>query len=131
MGQDSIRPAILLNSYKALSGVTAIDTAIGPALTTPSPMRSTSKLAPPGYTKRTVVAPWSPETPSRRQATQALETLAGVAKAELVTDMNKEAASDSEGESEQTLLVAEQLEDGVDVAAEKSQLASRKRRRVR
>jgi hypothetical protein len=94
-------------------------------------MRSTSKLAPPRYTKRTVVALWSLETPSCQQATQALETLARVAKAKLVTDMNKEAASDSEGELEQTLLVVEQLEDGVDVAAKKSQLASRKRHRVR
>jgi hypothetical protein len=45
--------------------------------------------------------------------------------------MNKETTSESEGESLQTLLAAEQLEDEADVAAKKGQMASRKRRRVR
>ena len=125
MGHDSIRPAILLNGYKALGGMTAIDAAMGPALATPSPMRATSKLAPPGYTKPTTVAPWSPETPSRLQVTQALATSATVTPAELLID-TQGATSDSEGE-----LAAEQLEDEADVATKRGQPASRKRRRVR
>ena len=56
MGYDSIRPAILLNGYKVLGGITAIDAAIGLALTTPSLMKTTLKLAPPRYTKPTAVA---------------------------------------------------------------------------
>jgi hypothetical protein len=125
MGHDSIRPAILLNGYKALGGITAIDAVIGPAPTTPSSMRTTSKLAPLGYTKPAVVAPWSLETPSRLQVTQALATSATVAPAKLLTD-TQGATSDSEGE-----LAAEQLEDEADVAIKRGQLASRKRRRVR
>jgi hypothetical protein len=126
MGHDSIRPAILLNGYKALGGITAIDAAIGLAPTTPSSMRATSKLAPPGYTKPAAVAPWSPETPSRLQVTQApIATSATVAPAKLLTDTQR-ATSDSEGE-----LAAEQLEDEADVATKRGQLASRKRRRVR
>jgi hypothetical protein len=129
MGHESIRPAIFLNGYKALGGVISMDDGIGLALTTPSSMKSTSKLAPPGYTKPTAVAPWSPETPSRLQATQALAASARVAKPKPVTD--RRTTSDSEGESLQTLLTAEQLENEADVAAKEGQLASRKRRRVR
>ena len=129
IGHHTIRPAILLSGYKALGGVTAIDTAIGLAPTTPSSGKPTSKLAPPGYTKPTAVAPWSPETPSHPQVTQTPSTTAS--KARLVTDINKETTSESEGESLQTLLAAEQLEDEADVAAKKGQMASRKRRRVR
>jgi hypothetical protein len=125
MGHDSIRPTILLNGYKALGGITAIDAVIGPAPTTPSSMRTTSKLAPLGYTKPAVVAPWSPETPTRLQVTQALATSATVATAELLTD-TQGATSDSEGE-----LAVEQLEDEANVATKRGQLASRKRRRVR
>ena len=125
MGHDSIRPAILLNGYKALGGITAIDAVIGPAPTTPSSMRTTSKLAPLGYTKPAIVAPWSLETPSRLQVTQALATSATVATAELLTD-TQVATSDSEGE-----LAVEQLEDETNVATKRGQLASRKRRRVR
>lgn len=125
MGHDSIRPAILLNGYKTLGGITAIDAAIGPAPTTPSSMKATSKLAPPGYTKPTAVAPWSLETPSRLQVTQAPATSAIVAPAEQLTD-TQGTMSDSEGE-----LAAEQLEDEADVATKRGQLASRKRRRVR
>ena len=129
IGRNIIRPAILLNGYKGLGGVTAADAAMGLAPTTPSSMKPTSKLAPPGYTKPTAVAPRSPETPSHPQVTRA--TSAKVAKAGLVTDMSKEATSDSEGESLQTLLAAEQLEDEADVATKRGQLASRKRRKVR
>ena len=126
MVHDSIRPAILLNGYKALGGMTAIDAAtMGLAPTTPSSMGATSKLAPPGYTKPAAVAPQSPETPSRLQVTQAPATSATVAPAKLLTD-TQGATSDSEGE-----LAAEQLEDEADVATKRGQLASRKRRRVR
>ena len=125
MGHDSIRPAILLNGYKALGGITAIDAVMGPAPTTPSSMRTTSKLAPLGYTKPTAVALWSPETPSRLQVTQAIATSATVATAKLLTD-TQGATSDSEGE-----LAVEQFEDEANVATKRGQLASRKRRRVR
>ena len=86
MGHDSIRPAILLNGYKALGGITAIDAAIGLALTTLSSMKATSKLAPPRYTKPTAVALWSLETPSRLQVMQALATSAIVAPTKQLTD---------------------------------------------
>jgi hypothetical protein len=129
MSHNSIRPAILLSGYKALGGVTAMNTAIGLAPTTPSSMKPTSKLAPPGYTKPAAVATWSPETPSYPKVMQA--TSAKLAKAKLVTGMSKEATSDSEGESLQTLLAAEQLGDEADVAAQRGQLASRKRPRVK
>jgi hypothetical protein len=125
MVHDSIRPAILLNSYKALGGMTAVDATMGLTPTTPSLMRATSKLAPPGYTKPATVAPQSPETPSRLQVTQAPATSATVAPAKLLTD-TQGATSNSEGE-----LAAEQLEDEADVATKRGQLASRKRRRVR
>ena len=55
--------------------------------------------------------------PSRLQVTQA--TLARVAKAGLVTEMSKGTTSDGERESLQTLLLAEQLEDEIDVAAKR------------
>jgi hypothetical protein len=129
MGHESIRPAIFLHGYKALGGVIGMDDGIGLAPTTPSSMKSTSKLAPPGYTKPAAVELWSPETPSHLQATQAPAASARVAKAKPVTD--RRTTSDSEGESLQTLLTAEQLENEADVATKEGQLASRKRRRVR
>ena len=88
-----------------------------------------SKLALPRYTKPTTVALQSPETPSHPKVTQV--TLAKVTKAKLVTDISKEATSDSKRESLQTLLAAEQLGDKADVAAKRGQLASHKRRRVK
>jgi hypothetical protein len=45
--------------------------------------------------------------------------------------MSKGGTSDSEGESLQTLLAIEQLEDEVDVAAKRGQLASHNRRKVK
>ena len=55
IGHESIRPAIFLHSYKALGSVIGMDDGIGLALTTLSSMKSTSKLAPPRYTKPTTV----------------------------------------------------------------------------
>jgi hypothetical protein len=55
IGCNSIRPAILFSSYKALGSITAVDTAIGLAPTTLSSTKSMSKLALPGYTKPTAV----------------------------------------------------------------------------
>ena len=45
--------------------------------------------------------------------------------------IDRRTTSDSEGESLQTLLTAEQLENEADVATKEGQLAFRKRRRVR
>ena len=65
MVHDSIRPAILLNGYKALGDMIAMDAIIGLTLTTLLLMRKTLKLAPPRYTKLAIVALQSLETPSR------------------------------------------------------------------
>lgn len=53
---NSIQPAILLNSYKELNGITAINVIIGLALITLLLIRATLKLAPPRYTKLVIVA---------------------------------------------------------------------------
>ena len=53
---NSIQPTILLNGYKVLGGITAIDAIIiGLTPTTLSLMGATLKLAPPRYTKPTIV----------------------------------------------------------------------------
>jgi len=143
----SIQPAIILTSYNKLSGVTAIDTAIGLSPATPS-SKSTSKLAPPGYTKPTA---GSPETPSRPRNTRAQIAVARVAGAESVEDMSRDTTSDTEGESPRTLTsrslpendslaapiifrsrgqAAKELEDEADEFVRGGQQESRKRRRV-
>jgi hypothetical protein len=150
MGQEnSTRPAILLNGYKAFSGALTTDAAT-PAPATPLSTRSASSLAPPGYTKPVPTASWSPKTPSRSRNKQVLLAKNKTTRAKGV--------SGSEDESQQTppdafifnddsvdtpttfydapsfedgVLGVGSLEDDVDVVAKNTKLTSQKRRRVK
>jgi hypothetical protein len=154
--QNSTRPAILLNAYKAFSGAVTMD-AVTPALATPPSTKSASSLAPPGYTKPVPMASWSPKTPSRSRNMQALLAQNKTTRAKRVR-ASKVTISGSKDESQQTLpdatilnddsaetpntlydaptfedgvLGAGSLEDRTDVVAKDNRLTSRKRRGVK
>ena len=96
------RPAILLNAYKAFGGAVATDLTATSALATPPSTKSTSSLAPPGYTKPVATASRSPKTPSHSRNIKALPAQDKTTKAKGVST-SKETISDSEDELRQTL----------------------------
>jgi hypothetical protein len=147
--ENSTQPAILLNAYKAFSGTLATESTTTPALMTPQSTKSTSSLAPPGYTKPVPRASWSPKTPShsRNKTTRpkrvrvSKDTISGSEDESQQAPPNASIFNDDSVETPSTFYDAPSFEDGVlgagsmedevDAVARNTRLTSQKRRRVK